>query len=62
MAGGDFEAKASFDGFFGDIHEVRWAQDVPPPTDPSGAIGAWLLSPAQVDALNPKSSTLNPKP
>ena len=34
-----------------------YAQDVPPPTDPwkwGGAIGAWILSPAQADALNPK--------
>ena len=46
-----------FDGFLGNIHEVRWAQNVPPPTDPwkwGGAIGAWILSIAQVDALNPK--------
>ena len=25
--------KPSFNGFLGNIHEVRWAQDVPPPTD-----------------------------
>ena len=39
------------------IQEVRRAQDVPPPTDPwkwGGAIGAWILGPAQVDALSPK--------
>ena len=32
--------------------------DVPPPTDPwkwGGAIGAWILGPAQVDALSPKA-------
>ena len=42
--------------------QVRWAQDVPPPTDPwkwGGAIGARKLSPVQVNALNPK--TLNPR-
>ena len=37
------------------------------PTDPwkwGGAIGAWILSPAQVDALNPKPrpSSHKPKP
>ena len=50
--------KKALDGFLGNIHKVRWAQDVPPPTDPwkwGGAIGAWILSPAQVDALNPKA-------
>ena len=49
--------KARFDGFLSNINEVRCAQDVPPPTDPwkwGGAIGAWILSPAQADALNPK--------
>ena len=43
--------------------EVRWTQDAPPPTDPwkrGGAIGAWMLSPAQVDVLDPKPE--NPKP
>ena len=55
----------------------RWAQDAPPPTDPwkwGGAIGAWILSPAQEDTLiltnlnpinpkplNPKALNSNPK-
>ena len=71
-SGWGFGRKPSFDGFLSNIHEVRWAQDVPPPTDPwkwGDAIGAWMLSAAQVDALNPKlqkildpkSETLNPK-
>ena len=41
-----------------------WAQDVPPPTDPwkwGGAIGAWVFSPAQVDALNLKPETFKTK-
>ena len=45
------------DGFLGNIHETCWVQDVPPLPDHwkwGGAIGAWILSPAQVDALNPK--------
>ena len=35
--------------------EVRWARDVPPPTDPwkwDGAIESLILSPAQVDILD----------
>ena len=56
-SGWDLKERPSFDSFSGKIHEIRWAQDVPPPTDPwkwGGAIGAWILSPAQVDVLNPK--------
>ena len=56
-SGWDLEERPSFDGVLGNIHEFRWAQDVPPPTDPckwGGAIGAWILSPAQEDVLDPK--------
>ena len=49
--------KAQFRWLLHNINKVRCAQDVPPPTDPwkwGGAIGAWILSPAQEDTLNPK--------
>ena len=56
-SGWDLEERPSVDGFLSNIHEFRWAQDAPPPADPwkwGGAIGPWILSAAQEDALNPK--------
>ena len=49
--------KAQFRWLLHNSNEFRRAQDVQPPTDPwkwGGAIGAWILGPAQEDALNPK--------